>query len=122
MRSRVLTVVLLGLAPGLPASAAPAAGPSETVEIYRAKCQSCHMPDGASPLEPLNFADGKWKHGSEPAAVAKVIANGVLGTAMLAYKEQLTPAEIEKLAAYVRSFDKSLKAGRTVGRKKPSGR
>jgi len=31
---------------------------------------------------------------------------------MLPFKAQLTPAEIADLAAYVRSFDKSLKATR----------
>ena len=84
--------------------------PSEaTLELYRSKCQQCHMADGDSPLEPLSFTDGTWKHGSKPEEVAKVIAEGVPTTAMLPFKEQLTAAQIADLAAYVRSFDKSLK-------------
>lgn len=85
-----------------------------TIEIYKTKCQSCHMPDGAAPLEMMNLADANWKHGSTPAAIAKVITEGVPNTAMLPFNAQLTPAEIKALAAYVRSFDKTLKpAGKT---------
>ena len=85
--------------------------PSEaTLDLYRSKCQQCHMADGNSPLEPMNFTDGKWAHGSKPEEVAKVIAEGVPTTAMLPFKAQLTPDQIADLAAYVRSFDKSLKA------------
>lgn len=82
-----------------------------TLDLYRSKCQQCHLAEGNSPLEPLNFADGKWKHGSTPEEVAKVIAEGVPTTAMLPFKAQLTEAQIAALAAYVRSFDKSLKGG-----------
>ena len=45
-------------------------------------------------------------------ALAKTITEGVPTTAMLPFKEQLTEAQIADLAAYVRSFDKSLKATR----------
>ena len=98
------------LAGALLAADAPAAKPAkiDAAEIYAAKCQSCHMAEGNSPLEPMNFVDGKWKHGSKPAQVAAVIADGVPATAMLPFKEQLTPAEIKAVAAYVRAFDKSL--------------
>ena len=68
------------------------------------------MADGNSPIEDMNFADGKWKHGSKVAEVAKVITEGAPGTAMLPFKEQLTEAEIAALAAYVRTFDPALKA------------
>lgn len=84
-------------------------GSADTLELYRSKCQSCHMVDGNSPLEPLNFTDGNWKHGSKPDAVARVIADGVPGSAMLAFKSQLTKEQISALTAHVRSFDKSLK-------------
>jgi mono/diheme cytochrome c family protein len=64
--------------------------PSEaTLHLYRSKCQPCHMADGNSPLEPMNFADGKWAHGSKPEEVAKVINEGVPTTAM-PFKAQLT--------------------------------
>ena len=113
-RLRVFTLTFASCLLAALASAAEPKGnatPSEaTLDLYRSKCQQCHMADGDSPIEPMNFTDGKWIHGSKPEAVAKVIAEGVPGTAMLPFKAQLTPAEITDLAAYVRSFDKSLKA------------
>jgi mono/diheme cytochrome c family protein len=94
MAHGLLGVLLLVAAPPAP----------ETLAAYKAKCQQCHMASGNSPLPPLNFADGKWKHGGTVAAIAKVIRDGVAGTAMLPFKDQLTPAEIDQLAEYVRAF------------------
>jgi cytochrome c oxidase cbb3-type subunit 3 len=88
------------------------AAAAATAELYRAKCAQCHMPEGNSPLEPLNFTDDRWTHGAKPGEVARVIAEGVTGTAMLGFKAQLTPKQVADLAAYVRAFDKSLKAGK----------
>jgi mono/diheme cytochrome c family protein len=65
------------------------------------------MADGASPIEQMNFADGKWSHGDSIADITKVITDGAPGTAMLSFKSQLTPEEIAGLAKYVRSFDKT---------------
>jgi mono/diheme cytochrome c family protein len=110
MRQRVRVVLLTSLAlsgAGL-AGTADAYKPSEaTLELYKAKCQQCHMADGNSPLEPLNFADGKWIHGDKVEVIAKVISEGAPGTAMLPFTSQLTPEEIQALARYVRSFDKT---------------
>jgi mono/diheme cytochrome c family protein len=107
-------MTMLVLAASLVAAAdggSTAAKASATAELYRTHCQSCHMVDGDSPLEPMNFVDGTWKHGSAPAKVAAVIAKGVPGTAMLEFGSKLTPAEVKALAAHVRAFDKKLKAG-----------
>jgi mono/diheme cytochrome c family protein len=104
-----LAVSIGALAVAAAPRAASAGASQATVDLYKAKCQACHMPDGAAPLEPMNLADSKWVHGSTPAAVAKVIAEGVPESAMVAFKTQLTSAQIADLAAYVRSFDKTLK-------------
>lgn len=98
------------------AAAAEKAPP--VAEVYKTHCQACHMADGDSPLEPLDFVDGLWKHGSAPAKVAGVIADGVPGTAMLAFNAKLTPAEVRALATYVRAFDKSLKPSSKKRKKK----
>jgi mono/diheme cytochrome c family protein len=91
-----------------PAKAAPAAVDAKAV--YEAKCQVCHMADGNSQIMPnMSFADGVWKHGSTLKQVQATITNGVTGTAMVPWKEQLTPAEIAALAKFVRKFDKKLK-------------
>jgi cytochrome c oxidase cbb3-type subunit 3 len=117
-RPLLLSLTLLGAAAAA-AGDAPAKPSAETLELYETRCQSCHMADGNSPLEPLNFTDAKWIHGSKPEQVAKVIAEGAEGTAMLPFKEQLTAAQIAELAAYVRSFDKTLKP---AGARKPQTR
>jgi mono/diheme cytochrome c family protein len=84
--------------------------PSEaTLDLYKTKCLACHLPDGNSPIPEMNFANGNWKHGTKVADMVKVINEGVPGTAMVAFKEQLSAAEIDALARYVRSFDKKLK-------------
>lgn len=106
-----------------PAAAAGAASnaqekPPSTAELYKTHCQSCHMADGDSPLPPLNFVDGEWKHGSAPPKVASVIADGVPGTAMLPFESKLSPAQVRALAVYVRAFDKRLKPAPKATKKK----
>jgi cytochrome c oxidase cbb3-type subunit 3 len=116
-RVRVVLVTSLVMAGAGLAGAADVYKPSEaTLELYKAKCQQCHMADGNSPLEPLNFADGKWIHGDKIEDIAKIISEGAPGTAMLPFNSQLTPEEIQALARYVRSFDKT-----PVKEVKPSG-
>ena len=89
---------------------AQTAGTGKTVEEnYKALCQPCHMADGNAALEPMNFADGKWKHGPAVGELAKVIANGVPGTAMMPFKTRFSEQEILDLAKYIRHFDKKLK-------------
>jgi mono/diheme cytochrome c family protein len=108
---QALAASLLLIAAAAPEKATPVA------EVYKTHCQSCHMADGDSPLEPLNFVDGTWKHGTAPAKVAAVIADGVPGTAMLPFNTKLTPAEVRALAAYVRAFDKALKPSKVTKKK-----
>jgi mono/diheme cytochrome c family protein len=78
-------------------------------ENYAKICQPCHGPKGKSPLPTMSLVDGEWKHGSSTQQIAKTIAEGVAGTAMLPNKEKLTKAEILALARLVRSFDPALK-------------
>jgi mono/diheme cytochrome c family protein len=86
----------------------------EILALYKSKCQSCHLADGNSPVEAMNFANGNWKHGT----TAKVIAEGVPATAMLPFKAQLSDEEMEGLARYVRTFDKKLKPEKPAKGKK----
>ena len=91
-------------------SAKPAATAVDAKALYESKCQACHMADGNSQIMPnMSFADGVWKHGSTLKAVQTTITTGVPGTAMVSFKEQLSPAEIAALAKFVRKFDKKLK-------------
>jgi mono/diheme cytochrome c family protein len=115
-----IAAAVAGLALAVGLTAAPAAqgpdgakavaGKVDALALYEQKCQACHMADGNSQVMPnMSFADGIWKHGATVKDVQTTIANGVPGTAMVAFKEQLSPAEIAALARFVRKFDKKLK-------------
>jgi cytochrome c oxidase cbb3-type subunit 3 len=102
----------------------PADSDRSAADLYKTTCQACHMADGNAALEPMNFADGKWRHGSSVKEVAATITNGVPGTAMMPFKTRFSEKEILALAKYVRAFDKSLKAepaaAGTKTKKKPA--
>jgi len=106
-RSVLLTVVVVFLTVAVDAQTAGTGKTAE--ENYKSTCQPCHMADGNAALEPMNFADGRWKHGPAASELAKVIANGVPGTAMMPFKTKFSEQEILELAKYVRHFDKKLK-------------
>jgi mono/diheme cytochrome c family protein len=95
-------------APAAPA-AAQAPGQSSAEANYKQVCQPCHMADGNAALKSMNFADGEWKHTPTTKELARVIAEGVPGTAMMSFKARFNEKEILELAKYVRSFDKTLK-------------
>ncbi len=78
-------------------------------ENYASKCAACHMADGKAQIIEMNFVEGSWKQGNKVADIAKAIREGIPGTAMLPFKEQLSPKEIEALARHVRALDKRLK-------------
>lgn len=83
--------------------------PVPVAQIYEEKCMACHLPEGKAPVEEMSLADGKWKRGTKLSDIVKVIREGVEGTAMQPFKDQLSKQEIETLARYVRAFDKTLK-------------
>ena len=89
-----------------------------TLELYKTKCQACHLADGNAPMKEMNLSDAEWKHGSKVADIIKTIEEGSPGTAMLSFKAQLSPEEIDALARYVRAFDKTLKPEKPVKGKK----
>ena len=122
MRTQVSAslLVLLGLfADGRCRRRRPPASGKTAEENYKATCQPCHMADGNAALKPMNFADGEWKHGTTPQALAKVITDGVPGTAMMPFKTRFSEQEILELAKYVRKFDPKLKGAPRPRRRKP---
>jgi mono/diheme cytochrome c family protein len=124
MSARLLLIpAVLALCPVLILAQPPAGEPRPAADLYKMNCQPCHMADGNAAIEAMNFADGKWKHGSSVADLVKTITNGVPGTAMVPFQGRFTEAEIAGLAKYVRTFDKNLKAaptGHAKAKKKPS--
>jgi mono/diheme cytochrome c family protein len=89
----------------------------ETRDLYKTKCIACHLADGKGAMPEMNLSDDKWIHGSSVAEIVKVITEGVPGKAMLPFKGQLTDAQIEALAQYVRTFDKTLKPEKSKEKK-----
>jgi mono/diheme cytochrome c family protein len=118
----LLFAALLGLALTATAGAQTAATGKTAEENYKATCQPCHMADGNAALKPMNFADGEWKHGTTAQALAKVISEGVPGTAMMPFKTRFSQQEILALAKYVRRFDPKLKSTAAATKKKPASK
>ena len=102
----------------LASSRAAALDDAATLELYKTKCQACHLADGNAPMKEMNLSDAEWKHGSKVADIIKTIEEGSPGTAMLTFKAQLAPEEIDALARFVRAFDKTLKPEKVVKGKK----
>jgi mono/diheme cytochrome c family protein len=118
----LLFAALLGLALTATAGAQTAGTGKTAEENYKATCQPCHMADGNAALKPMNFADGEWKHGTTAQALAKVISEGVPGTAMMPFKTRFSEQEILALAKYVRHFDPKLKSTSGATKKKPASK
>jgi mono/diheme cytochrome c family protein len=108
VRTFLLSAALLASASTALAQA-PADSDRPAADLYKTTCQPCHMADGNAALEPMNLADGKWRHGTSTKEIAATIANGVQGTAMMPFKTRFSEKEILALAKHVRAFDKTLK-------------
>ena len=120
---RQLAFLVLGILALAAPAAAQAARPTSNrpaQELYVQNCQMCHMPDGNAAIKDMNFADGEWKHGTVIKAQVKIVADGVPGTAMMAFKDRLSDAEILALVKYVRNFDKKLAAKPAAKSKVPA--
>jgi mono/diheme cytochrome c family protein len=104
-----LTVAAVLAAAGSTLLAQAAEEKVDAAAIYKQRCLLCHGPEGKAPLPEMSFVDRAWKHGTSLKEVMETIREGVKGTAMLPMKRQLSEAQIEALAKYVRSLDKKLK-------------
>ena len=118
---RIALLPLASLLLATPAAAQTARPTSNrpVQELYVQNCQMCHMPDGNAAIKDMNFADGEWKHGTVIKTQVKIVADGVPGTAMMAFKDRLSDAEILALVKYVRNFDKKL-AAKPAAKGKPA--
>jgi cytochrome c oxidase cbb3-type subunit III len=112
------TVFALCLAGSVGVGASAQEATEETKENYKTKCAACHLADGKGAMPEMNLTDAKWEHGSTVAEITKVIAEGVAGKAMMPFKAQLSDEQIEALAHYVRTFDKTLKPEKPAKAKK----
>lgn len=71
--------------------------------IYIANCAACHGPEGQGGVG-QNLTDKYWVHGGSLSDVYQTIKNGVPEKGMIAWKSQLQPSTILKLASYIRTL------------------
>lgn len=113
--SGLLAAAVLRAAPAIVIEAVPPGQKIDAPALYSQHCEMCHGPKGIAPVAEMSFKGRTWKHGSSSAAMTKVIRDGVEATAMIAFNQKLSAAEISALAKLVRSFDPALKPERAGG-------
>lgn len=74
--------------------------------IFTANCIACHMKGGGgSPISVgPNLTDAYWIHGGDITSVFKTIKYGVPEKGMIAWKAQLKPADMHRVASYILSL------------------
>jgi mono/diheme cytochrome c family protein len=114
MRQTLLAIACLaGIA--LVSRAASAGEPDpKIVRTWRAKCASCHGVDGkggtdqGKKLEIPDFTGAQWKKTFSEPTMKKSVSEGLKregkADGMDAYKDKLTPEQIDGLIAYVRDL------------------
>jgi cytochrome c oxidase cbb3-type subunit 3 len=85
-------------------------------DIFSTHCASCHSADGRGLIGP-NLTDLFQIHGSTRMDMFTTIRNGVSGTAMPAWGEQMGPAEVLAVA----TFATTLRGKNVAGGKAPQG-
>ena len=71
---------------------------------FEANCVACHMADGGGGIGP-NLTDTYWILGGDIKHVFKTVSEGGRsGKGMIAWKQQLKPAQIAQVASYVISL------------------
>ena len=71
--------------------------------IYLANCAACHGAEGQGGVG-QNLTDKYWVHGGSLKDVYMTIKNGVPEKGMIAWKSQLQPATMLKLASYIKTL------------------
>ena len=85
-------------------------------KVYQKFCSACHGAQGQGGIGP-NFADQYWIHGGSMANIITIIEEGVPTKGMIAWKNQLSGAEIRQVAAFI--YD--LEGTNPDGQKEPQG-
>jgi cytochrome c oxidase cbb3-type subunit 3 len=83
--------------------------------IFKTRCASCHAEDGRGLIGP-NLTDLAQVHGDTRMHLYTTIANGVPGTAMLAWGEQMSQPDVLAAAAFVVTL-----RGQNIRGKAPQG-
>lgn len=85
--------------------------------LFQTNCIACHKADGGGAIGP-NLTDNQWINGGGIKNVFNTIMEGGrAGKGMIAWKDQIKPSEIQKIASYVLS----LQGTNPPGGKAPEG-
>ncbi len=85
-------------------------------EVFATKCVACHAAEGRGNIGP-NLTDSFQLHGTTRMDIFHTVHDGVSGTAMIAWGEQLPAADILDVVAYVTT----LRGQNLDGGKAPQG-
>jgi glucose/arabinose dehydrogenase len=102
MRATILILTLLILAP-FQAYAQNRTGEGEVRDLYDTNCSACHGADLAGGSG-ASLIDDEWIHGSDDAAVAVSIRNGIPDTEMVAWSSVLSEKQIRSMVIFLREM------------------
>ncbi len=75
----------------------------EGAKIFIKNCAVCHATDGGGGVGP-NLTDVYWLHGGDIKDVFSTVKYGVPAKGMIPWKDQLNPAEMQKVSSYILSL------------------
>lgn len=68
--------------------------------IFEKNCVSCHGAEGGGGVGP-NLTDNQWIHGCGIKNVFALVKNGSPTKGMIAWKDQLSPTDIQEVSSYI---------------------
>lgn len=74
--------------------------------VFKTNCVTCHMEHGGGAPGSVgpNLTDEYWLHGGGIKEVFKTIKYGVPAKGMIAWKDQMSPSDMHKVASYILSI------------------
>ncbi|WP_164008156.1 c-type cytochrome [Pyxidicoccus trucidator] len=92
-------------------SLATSAHADDVADVWKAKCKSCHGEDGKAKTKMgqkesiVDLSQPAWQQAESDAEIRQVIADGSpKNTRMKAFKDRLTPQQIDALVGYIRTL------------------
>jgi len=73
---------------------------AEGRQIFEQFCVVCHSSQGEGNVGP-NLTDAYWLHGGSPLEIMHTVVNGVPEKGMVAWGNQLGPARVQAVVAYI---------------------
>lgn len=84
-------------------------------QIFQQFCVACHLQDGSGTVGP-NLTDAYWVHGGKPLQILNTVTYGVPDKGMVAWRDQLGPARVQKVVAFLLTLK-----GKNLPGKAPQG-